>query len=181
MQAQPYFHENLNAGADEQFGPKQLQHRLAAAATAALGSTAAAEAAGPDATAAAADPGAAVKEPTQSQQATAAAVAAAETEAAVAAAARAMGLVPTGPDAAAVSAVAAEAAGSFLKGTAIERQAAAVALGPEGFKELLAKVTIGYVGSDGQQSSSQLHSVRVGDQQRVPAKCQVDQWLLAHS
>jgi hypothetical protein len=55
-----------------------------------------------------------------------------------------MGLVPTGPDAAAVSAVAAEAAGSFLKGTAIERQAAAVALGHEGFKELLAKVHIGF-------------------------------------
>lgn len=125
VQAQPYFHENLNAGADEQYGPAQLQDRAAAADAAA----AAGEPAKPPPAAAAASDSAET-----SQDATAAATAAA------AAAAREMGLVPSGPNAAAVAAVAAEAAASFLKGTAIERQAAAVALGPEGFRELLAKV-----------------------------------------
>lgn len=67
---------------------------------------------------------------------------AAAAEAAAMAAAAAAGLVPTGPDAAAVAAVAAEASASFLKGTAAERQAAAVALGPDGFAALLSKVGV---------------------------------------
>jgi hypothetical protein len=49
-------------------------------------------------------------------------------------------LVRAGPEAATVAAVAAEAASSFLKGTAESRQAAAVALGPEGFAAVLRKV-----------------------------------------
>jgi hypothetical protein len=118
-QAQPYFSENINAGADDVYGPAQLQDRIAAAAAA--GSFLA------DATAAAAATDTTAHD-------------AAEVAAATAAAAAAAGLVPAGPEAATVAAVAAEAASSFLKGTAEARQAAAVALGPEGFAAVLKKV-----------------------------------------
>jgi hypothetical protein len=122
LQAQPYFSENLNAGADAAYGPAQLQDRVA---TAAAAGTALA-----DATAAAvAAAGLSAEE-------------AAEIAAAVAAAAAAAGLVPTGPESLAAAAVAAEAAAPFYKGTAAGRQATAVAMGPDGFAALLAKVWV---------------------------------------
>lgn len=120
LQAQSYFSENINAGADESYGANQLQDRIATAT--------AAGAALADATAAATGLGPAE---------------AAEVAAVALAAAAAAGLIPTGPKATAVAAVAAEAAAPFLKGVAEGRQATAVALGPKGFAALLAKVCVG--------------------------------------
>lgn len=122
MQAQPYFSENLNAGADAAYGPNQLQDRVATAAAA----------------------GAALADTTAAAVAAAGLSAedAADIAAALAAAAAAAGLVPTGPESAAAAAVAAEAAAPFYKGTASGRQATAVAMGPDGFSALLAKARL---------------------------------------
>jgi hypothetical protein len=116
LQAQPYFAENINAGADAKFGLPQLQHRLAAASAAAEAATSVVwtHAEGPPQ---GIDP-----------------------NLASAAAAASVGLLPTRPEALAAAAVAAEAAAPFLGGTGAERQAAAVALGPEGFAALAQKV-----------------------------------------
>jgi hypothetical protein len=123
-QAQPYFMWNTNAGADTDYGLLQLQDRVAAAAAAANAAAAGAQAA----LAARGSKGPVVPPAGMSP------------DAAAAAAASYAGLIPAGPQAAAMAAVAAEAAAPFHKGVAAERQAAAVALGPDGFAALLNKV-----------------------------------------
>lgn len=123
-QAQPYFSENANAGADAAYGVQQVQDRVAAAAAAADSAAAGAQAA----VAARGSKGPLVPPAGMSP------------EAAAAAAASYAGLIPAGPQAADMGAVASEAAAPFHKGVAAERQAAAVALGPEGFAALLDKV-----------------------------------------
>lgn len=128
LQAQPYFQENINAGADDKYGLEQLLQQKASQASASQEAAATAAVVATASSASTADESAAT---------------------AAAAAAAAAGLMPTGPEAAAVAAVAAEAVYPFLKGAAADRQAAAVALGPAGFAALLDKVSVCWWGERG--------------------------------